>query len=924
MTTNKRITDLTDYTSVLPYASELFGVYQPMIGWRSQRMAKRTKLALVETKRSLLETFASNFRGIATTNFQNDCTAAIGNIEIGRLASTRLADRSDSVLLQTIADKLPPDVPPMNEAWRDFLDVQVLQEILNSAVPQYYTSAYQMQCQQLHRPRAVDIPGYAAAVAEAEKNLAQRFKQQVEHESALAGALVALLQQQRYAQLEAIFYRVELQDLAVANQQIAALLTTDDPFETFDPKQDIKNVSLSPLGIVHLFRQYFFELDTFLGTPTTHVWVSPGSTVELLETSTRRVYTERTIEQATESTQKSETSRTDSDEISEAVKEDNKTDLKLGATLTVNQSWGTGDATATGSLNMDTTQDTARETTHKRMREQTEKLSSEIKQNYKSTFKTITENTDTSSKRYILTNSTPDLINYELRRKMRQVGVQVQDIGSYLCWETFVDEPGRDLGLANLVNIAKPADLVAVPDPNEIPIPDDKPVTFTTNLTWNYGDNRQFNGPEGYLPMNDAVPVPPAPDGYDVKYPADGFIDVFQASGTGEDFSGVWAFRAKFRSGSFISVGPFIGPDGLEWDETINFVVGGVVMFTPNTTKRKDIADANTARIKAGITATVENARKTKEAYVTAAKQRIDAASGIKTRRYEDLREEERIIVYRKLIGDLMTDALYNLPESTTNDRMRHTLAELVNSIFDIDKMLYFVAPEWWKPRKHYHQYLANNTNDAIFASNLTNWSDLEARSDNYYITETSQPARMGSSLGWLLQLDGDDLRNAFLNAPWVKAVIPIRPGKELEASNWLQQVHVEGTDGLDNLYQAPADELQRIRQTLNINDVTIADAIRYLCAEVALKYKESLKVGRYPKDEINDDNKVNATPVDKVYEHGFYPLKGGFRAITSRGPDGRGESYEVFDQWIEVLPTDQIVPVEVTYDPRTGRQTPP
>ena len=55
----------------------------------------------------------------------------------------------------------------------------------------------------------------------------------------------------------------------------------------------------------------------------------------------------------------------------------------------------------------------------------------------------------------------------------------------------------------------------------------------------------------------------------------------------------------------------------------------------------------------------------------------------------------------------------------------------------------------------------------------------------------------MGSSLGWMLQLDGDDMRNAFLNAPWVKAVLPIRPGKELEASNWLQQSHVEGTDGL-------------------------------------------------------------------------------------------------------------------------------
>src|SRR5581483_10540979 len=63
--------------------------------------------------------------------------------------------------------------------------------------------------------------------------------------------------------------------------------------------------------------------------------------------------------------------------------------------------------------------------------------------------------------------------------------------------------------------------------------------------------------------------------------------------------------------------------------------------------------------------------------------------------------------------------------------------------------------------------------------------------------------AKLGSSLGWLLQLDGDNLRNAFLNAPWVKAVIPIRPGKELAALNWLMHAHVEGTDGIDARYQA-------------------------------------------------------------------------------------------------------------------------
>jgi len=32
-------------------------------------------------------------------------------------------------------------------------------------------------------------------------------------------------------------------------------------------------------------------------------------------------------------------------------------------------------------------------------------------------------------------------------------------------------------------------------------------------------------------------------------------------------------------------------------------------------------------------------------------------------------------------------------------------------------------------------------------------------------------------------------------------------------------------------------------------------------------------------------------------------------------------ENYEIVSQWIEALPTDQIVPVEVKYDPKTGRQ---
>ena len=48
------------------------------------------------------------------------------------------------------------------------------------------------------------------------------------------------------------------------------------------------------------------------------------------------------------------------------------------------------------------------------------------------------------------------------------------------------------------------------------------------------------------------------------------------------------------------------------------------------------------------------------------------------------------------LIQDMLTQGI-PMPD----DRTRHVVAELLNTIFDIDKMLYFVAPEWWRPRLH-------------------------------------------------------------------------------------------------------------------------------------------------------------------------------------------------------------------------------
>ncbi len=195
------------------------------------------------------------------------------------------------------------------------------------------------------------------------------------------------------------------------------------------------------------------------------MWLSPGSTVELVEIHTRPTTVEKTLETTLDIL----TSRRHKDRAGR--------DLRCGQGGQRPEHQVRGERHRVVRLNLchdqlrllDLAEGRARNR-HKQLRQQTEKLSSEIRKNYKSTFKTTTETTDITSVKHTMANTTQELINYELRRKMRQVGVQVQDIGTFLCWQTYVDDPGEELGLAKLIHIAKPADLDAFPHPEEIPL----------------------------------------------------------------------------------------------------------------------------------------------------------------------------------------------------------------------------------------------------------------------------------------------------------------------------------------------------------------------------------------------------------------------------------------------------------------------
>ena len=86
----KRLTDLQSYKGVLPYSSELFGVYQPLIGWTSKRQKERVERGfandLEKARRGLLAKFRPDFDIKVSERAQR---AEIAGLRVGTLEPTQ-------------------------------------------------------------------------------------------------------------------------------------------------------------------------------------------------------------------------------------------------------------------------------------------------------------------------------------------------------------------------------------------------------------------------------------------------------------------------------------------------------------------------------------------------------------------------------------------------------------------------------------------------------------------------------------------------------------------------------------------------------------------------------------------------------------------------------------------------------------------
>lgn len=1010
--------DLQKFVGRLPYASELYGVHQPLLGWKSRLAQKRVTESVrlpslprhVRVKSRQDEGLDVQFRG--GTGFFIDFRGTLlefDDIDLFRgddsTTQVEAPDFLDGLILRSLQKDIRRELahtPATNlEVWADFWQMMLSADALNTRfrdiLEELKNKAFGSETED-HADRD-PLHAYMAGVETLFPDRQQAADYIFNRELMIARYLHGLLPPPGQPATE----RVSMINGVLLRERPA--LDLEAVLKALDPLALMRGVGreavLSPLGILHIFRQNFFEFDNFLGHAVEHIWLAPGATTELIEVSSRRVLVEESLERSLERSIRNEVGTTTEDELSEALRTENQRDTKVGFSVSGGATILVAHADASSSMSVAETQRAAREENHRTKRQQSTKLASEIRSNFKSTFRTVTEMTDTRSKRYVIENRVgPDggpaaVVNYELRRKMRQVGVQTQDVGTQLCWQIYIDDPGRELGVAQLVHLASKSDLSKYESQPTKDLPISLTETITVLLPVPKQGQTNSLGPiaaSGFLGLM-AGGVPVAAAGVAVYEVLESLFGDDGGDREPYEIKPSTTLRQEYKIN--LPTGYAIAPEDEQQDpENPSFALNGGqiplkhianglktnsrmqiasaadgrvllvvdagkvtpgelmefqfrIKIKPTAAAEAAVAAENAAVKKENEARTAERDRRLKEDFINGVRDRVKLASQVKARSTADLREEERTVIYRALIARLMRDA-WSL---TVDRKVAHLRSEFIRSMFDIDRMFYAVAPEWWQPRLHKSdqqvggllpEYLSkaklelsavSNTSAQRFANvqsvqqrrarsrvldgeDVVGWGG-EGRADNYMITEDSNPAPLGASLGWLLQLDGDNLRNAFLNAPWVKAVIPIRPGRERAALEWLQQGEVEGDEGLEDIYAGDDASVfkARLASLGEDRDPTIREVMMMVADDVAAKGRAAMTLVEEELQENGKTRTVRYLPPERVFEFGFDPMDRGFNAMPD--PD---EAFGMVDQWVEVLPTDQIGAVQVSYDAKSGR----
>jgi hypothetical protein len=564
--------------------------------------------------------------------------------------------------------------------------------------------------------------------------------------------------------------------------------------------------ALSPIGIAHYYRQLYFNKEEGVGPIEQALTIAPLETLEVIYQTVRKQIHEEVLEQGLEIVSESAVEEKNLDEVSDKVSSMVQQDVS--ASMSANASGGIGvwQVGASASANFGVSSQRGREFSTRRLKEVTKRASERITKSFSIKTRDTTEVTETSTTRRVIRNDSDHPVSYGLRRVLRRVNVKVQDLGPRLVWQLYLRNPGEGLARSRFVHFRESGP-VTVPDipPGVSPRPSGGVETdsTSTSILWDSAQRKYYV----------AIVVKPGVDRIVTGVRIENITDL---EGGGKDDLAP-APHNEFDLGS-------------TWDTTTKTFTAKIAVL-PGDGASVQVAFSYTWEPSESVLAAWETQRaaavtKVNEENLTKQfeqnKALITEKSKIKSRPANDLRREERYEVMNRMVS-------YLFGRGDDPSEPNPLEIEYFHRFFDIDGIFTYTHPSWWKPR----------------FSSKTVGIGREA----YEITSESEPATLGSSLGWLIQLDGDRRRNEFINSPWARICVPMRTGREREAIEWLAR-HMEGDVGYDIQSGALAELLKEIE-----------------------KYRDrENKLGLNGPDYVTVDSTPGA-PADPAKPEGVYPL---------------------------------------------------
>jgi len=508
--------------------------------------------------------------------------------------------------------------------------------------------------------------------------------------------------------------------------------------------------ALSPIGVAHYSRQLYFNLEEGVGPLEQAFTIAPLETLEVVhETVVRRSHEEE-VERGEETTTEQASEEKQSDEVSDKVAQMVERQSSVAISASAGGSIGVWSGSASVSLTSSTSGQRASEETSKRLKELTKRASERITKSFKIRTRETNEITTSQLTRRTIRNESPDPVSYGLRRVMRRVQVKVQDLGPRLVWQVYVKEPGIGLARSRFVQFAEAAD-VAVPElpPGVRPRP--KGGTDRGEQV------AKIEGGAGTANASGLISFQITP-GLDRRILGVSIDDIVDLESGGSDDQVAVTEGAVTISQPDATTGTCTVSFPVRQGDTRSVRVQYSFAWEPSDKAMQEWnAEREAARTQLHQQDLTEQFERQRAL--------ITQLRSVKPRPAADLRQEERHEVYARLVDLLFAGGELDVTPVEIESFHRY---------FEVDAMFVYTHPAWWRPR-----------------------APADLRRSSYPITAESNPAPLGASLGWEIQLDGDARRNEFLNSPWARSCIPIRPGREREAIEWLAR-HMEGQIGYD------------------------------------------------------------------------------------------------------------------------------